>query len=100
MPNSGSYNSITNFIVINPGGHGKKRKIPPQLLRGAKTRKHLAREYEMSDSTFYRRLRALQLRLSRRLLLPEEYIVIYEQLGPPEIAPSNTAQPPPEDAEP
>ncbi len=35
----------------------KKRKIPPQLLRGSKTRKHLAREYEMSDSTFYRRLR-------------------------------------------
>ncbi len=78
----------------------KKRKIPPQLLRGSKTRKYLAREYEMSDSTFYRRLKALQLRLPRRLLLPEEYIVIYEQLGPPEIAPPNTTQLPPEDAEP
>ncbi|HMO40008.1 MAG TPA: hypothetical protein PKC76_11280 [Saprospiraceae bacterium] len=78
----------------------KKRKIPPQLLRGSKTRKHLAREYEMSDSTFYRRLRALQLRLPRRLLVPEEYIVIYEHLGPPEITPPNTPQPPPEDAGP
>ena len=65
----------------------KKPKIPISLLNGTKTRKDLAQEYNISISTFYRRLKAHDIRLPRGLLLPKDYIIVYEELGPPMLPP-------------
>jgi len=63
----------------------KHPEIPKPLLRGAKNRKDLAREYDMSVSTFYRKLKKHDIQLPSGLLLPKDYIIVYQTLGPPKI---------------
>ena len=65
----------------------KYPEIPHHLLAGAKSRKDLASEYSISESTLYRRLKAEGIELPRRLLLPKDYIIVYQTLGPPSVPP-------------
>ncbi len=65
----------------------KHPKIPKPLLQGAKNRKDLAREYNMSDSTFYRKLKKNDIQLPPGLLLPKDYIIVYQTLGLPGLPP-------------
>jgi hypothetical protein len=59
--------------------------IPNHLLQGVKARKDLAREYGMSDSTFYRHLKKHGIQLPGGLLKPVDYVVIYQTMGPPAL---------------
>lgn len=61
--------------------------IPFHLVNGVKSRKELCREYGMSESTFYRRLKKHNLQLSSGLLLPKDYMIVYETLGLPTAPP-------------
>ncbi len=66
-----------------------------RFLQGAKTRKQLAGEYDMSRSTFYRHLKKhhLHSRLPSGLLPPADYIIVYQTLGPPVLPPVSMKPP-------
>ena len=69
--------------------------ISERFLRGVKTRKQLASEYEMSNSTFYHHLKKhnLHLRLPNGLLRPANYIIVYQTLGSPVLPPVSMRPP-------
>jgi hypothetical protein len=66
--------------------------IPFHLVNGAKSRKELSREYGMSESTFYRLMKKHKLQLSSGLLLPKDYLVVYETLGLPTAPPPHSGK--------
>jgi hypothetical protein len=72
----------------------KDPQIPMQLLVGTKSRKDLAKEYDINERTLYRWIKQKSIELPRRLLLPDEYVLIYQKIGLPGVPPQDDEKPP------